>query len=279
MEIQPLHIDGVRDYHCHCDFSIDATGTIEEYCQVALKRNLAEICFTTHYDANPNSDGRINFIMVNGKKKKVMPENLAPYVDEVHRVADKFFLLGLSVKLGVEIGWYEGCEETIEKLKDRFQFDYVLCGIHELDNICFCCRQTKNIFFEKYSANELAEKYFQQVVFAARSKLFDTIAHLQYYLKYGVEHYGEDIINAHQPYLEETFKALMDNKTGLEINTASLRQGLKDYYPRIEIINAAKKAGIIIEYLGSDAHHPEQVGYDFEAAIPLVPDTIRSCDD
>ena len=130
--IEPIHIEGVTDYHCHCNYSIDAEGSIDEYCEAALRRNLAEICFTTHYDFNPESDGRANLIRINGEKMPPTIDNLAPYVDDVYRAAEIYYLKGISVKLGIEIGWHNGCEEEVQKLCDRYQFDYILCGIHEI---------------------------------------------------------------------------------------------------------------------------------------------------
>ena len=41
------------DYHVHPDFSFDAKGTIDEFCETAIKKGLTEICFTTHYDTDP----------------------------------------------------------------------------------------------------------------------------------------------------------------------------------------------------------------------------------
>jgi len=275
INIEPLAVEGVMDYHCHCDYSIDAAGTIEEYCHIALKRNLAEICFTTHFDSNPYSDGKDNFIRIKGEKVPATVENLEPYVEDVRKTAEKFYLEGLSVKLGLEIGWYEGCEEIVAKVQDRYDFDYLLCGIHEIDNICFCCHSSFEKYFSQYSATQAVEKYYRQVNFAAKTKLFNTIAHFEYYLKYGLGFYGEEILKAHKPFLEEIFQTLKETKTGLEINTSALRHGLNHYYPRMEIINAAKKAGVIVDYLGSDAHRPEQVGYDFEVAVALVPDTVH----
>jgi histidinol phosphatase-like PHP family hydrolase len=65
--IRPLEIPGVADYHCHCDYSVDAEGSVDEYCQAAIRRNLAEICFTTHFDANPDSEGQATeYIRVGG---------------------------------------------------------------------------------------------------------------------------------------------------------------------------------------------------------------------
>jgi histidinol phosphatase-like PHP family hydrolase len=47
----------------------------------------------------------------------------------------------------------------------------------------------------------------------------------------------------------------------------------------MEIINAARRAGVDVIHLGSDAHAPEQVGADFEEASMLVPQIAGGCDD
>ncbi|UCE23195.1 MAG: histidinol-phosphatase [Candidatus Zixiibacteriota bacterium] len=278
-KIQPLHVPGVSDYHVHCDYSIDAQGTVDEFCEAAIKRNLAEICFTTHFDANPNSDGQVEYIRVKGENRPVTVENLQPYVEDVRRVAEKYYAEGLSVKLGIEIGWYPGCEEMVERLKQQYHFDYVLCGIHELDNICFCCRHSYERCFGRYSAEQLAEKYYTEVQVAARTGLFDTMAHLAYYLRSGLDYYGDAVAVAHRPHLDETLRTLIDHNVGIEVNTAGIRHGLKNYYPPVEIINSARRAGVGVSFLGSDAHSPEQIGFDFEAALALVPDTVQGCED
>ncbi|UCG62689.1 MAG: histidinol-phosphatase HisJ family protein [Candidatus Zixiibacteriota bacterium] len=276
---KPLPMEGLVDCHCHCDYSIDATGTIEQFCEAALQRNLAEICFTTHFDANPHTQGDIEYIRVKGQNLPTTVENLAPYVDDVRAAADKFYPRGLSVKLGIEIGWYRGCEEIVAEMTNRYNFDYLLCGIHELDNICFCSRHGHERFFARFNAEQVAEKYFTEVIAAARTDLFDTIAHLAYYLRSGIEYYSDSILDAHRPYLQDTFDTLIATETGIEINTSALRHGLKDYYPPVKIINAARKAGVDVNFLGSDAHSPEQVGFDFEAASALVPDPLRGCEE
>ncbi len=278
IKIEPLHLEGVTDYHCHCDYSPDAEGSIEQYCEAALDRNLAEICFTTHYDANPKLEGTKTGIRINGEIKSVTPDNLAAYVEDVARAGQKFYPLGLSVKCGVEFGWFEGCEDQALKLRERFGFSYMLCGIHEIDNMCIVCHSTYEKAFAGYSAEQLVEKYFAQAVKAARTGIFDNIAHLDYYVKYGKRYYGEPIDNAHEPYINELFKALVESRrTGIEVNTAGMRHGRGMYYPSMEIINLAKKAGVSVQVLGSDAHKPEQVGYDFEMATSLIPDTVQGC--
>ena len=276
--IQPIQIKGVSDYHVHCEYSIDAEGTIAEYCEAALKRDLAEICFTTHYDFDPNSNGRVNFIRIKGEKKPTTIDNLAAYVDEVNQMAEIYYLKGLSVKLGVEIGWHRGCEEEVEKLCDRYHFDYVLCGIHDIDSKCFCCHSTFEDCFDGMSMEDMVGKYFELTNDAVNSNLFHTIAHLGYYIKYGKQYYGDKILTAHEPFIHDTFKNLKKNDISLEINTAAVRHGIGDYYPFMSLINKAKKVGVKVIHLGSDAHKPEQIGYDFEMADSLVPSNITGCE-
>lgn len=38
--------------HVHTNYSVDGNSTIEEYCQVALQKNISKICFTEHVDFN-----------------------------------------------------------------------------------------------------------------------------------------------------------------------------------------------------------------------------------
>ena len=280
--LEPLPVAGAADYHVHCDYSVDAEGSIDDYCQAALQRNLSEICFTTHYDSNPNTGSgevHVNSIRVNGIARPVHPDLLAPYVDDVHRAQETYLPGGLSVKLGIEYGWYPGCEESVVRLKERYPFDYVLCGIHELEDICLCCQGSYERCFARYSAQEMAARYYEQVITAIRSNLFDAIAHLDYYKKYGERVYGAVVHELYGPYLADVAAALKDTGTVLEINTSALRKGLDDYFPSVKVINEARRLGATVDRLGSDAHTPKDVGFDFEAATALAPPYVAGFDE
>ncbi|MEW5994030.1 MAG: histidinol-phosphatase HisJ family protein [Candidatus Zixiibacteriota bacterium] len=277
-KLTPLPHPGLADYHCHCGFSADAAGAIDEYCEAAIQRGLAELCFVTHYDSSPHSRHVDTLIRINGRDERVNCDNLALYVDAVRQAHEKYYPAGLSVKLGIEISWWDGCADDVVELRRRYEFDHVLCGLHELDGRRFVSpRFGEN--FEGWSAAEFVERYYSESVKAARTGLFDAMAHLAYYLRFGVGHYGDGIYTAHRPFVEELFTALRESETALEINTAAIRHGFHHYYPPMDIINAAGKAGVAVRFLGSDAHRPEQVGFDFEAAAALIPDTIAWCDD
>ena len=53
-----------------------------------------------------------------------------------------------------------------------------------------------------------------------------------------------------------------------------MRKCLESYYPSTSIINEARRAGVAVRYLGSDAHKPQHVGYDFDIAAPLVEEPV-----
>ncbi|MBD3258207.1 histidinol-phosphatase HisJ family protein [candidate division GN15 bacterium] len=270
-EIEPLQTYGLADYHVHCDYSIDAVGSIDEYCEAAVRKGLVEICFTTHYDSNPDAGGRAEFIRVNGEKLPTSIEHLKPYVDDVMEARDKYFPYGLVVKLGLEFGWYPGCEKEADRVRNAFEFEHFLCGIHELENICFCCRDNFEKCFDRYSVEQMVAKYADNVVAASDTRLFTAIAHLDYVRKYGVGYYGEQLDEVIRREAEaRIFPALIKNGTPLEVNTSGMRRGLKEYFPSVSLVNAARRAGVNVYFLGSDAHEPQHVGWDFDAAAPLA---------
>ncbi len=273
----PLTQPGLSDYHCHCDYSVDADGTIDEYCRVALRLGLAEICFTTHYDTNPDAVGFDGYIRIKGQRLAVSPVTLEPYVEDVRCAHDRYYPCGLSVKLGIEVGWWPGCVDSLVTLRDRFAFDHVLCGIHEVDNLCLASHRFHE-YFRDYSLDELVEKYYMQTLAATRTGLFDALAHLAYYVRFGLAKFGEEVYSAHRPYLDELLRSLQETETALEVNTSAIRHGFHHYYPPMMIINAAKKAGVGVRFLGSDAHRPDQIAVDFDAASALVPCPIVSRD-
>lgn len=278
LPIEPLHQFGLPDYHCHCDYSIDAVGTIDDYCQAALLKGLVELCFTTHFDTNPKSARADNLIRVKGEDKPATIENLAPYVDDVLAAGERYFGMGLMVKLGVEVGWYPGCEETVARLKERYHFDHVLCGIHEIEDICFCCADRYQVCFERYDLKQMLERYYSQTAAAARSGLFNAVAHLEYYRKYGEAFYGGEISEAHEAFLPDLWAALRATNTALEINTSGVRRNLKSYFPSTPILTSAKRAGVDVIFLGSDAHRPEHVGFDFDTAVHLLSRDLTVCE-
>jgi histidinol-phosphatase (PHP family) len=269
----------MADYHVHPDFSIDATGSVDDFCQAALKKGLVEICFTTHYDSNPGAPEGERRIRIDGKSEPLTFDAIGKYVAAVAEAHERYFARGLEVKCGIEVGFYPGCEKHIADLFRRFPFQYKLAAIHEIEDICLCCQDRFEACFSRYSCENMADKYFGLAKEAAISGLFDSIAHIDVYKKYGLKYYGDSILVVHRGRIEPVFDLMAKNNVGMEINTAALRRGHDEYYPSMEILNLARNFGVNVSAIGSDAHSPEEVAYDFEAAAAIAYELFPYCDE
>jgi len=117
---------------------------------------------------------------------------------------------------------------------------------------------------------ELCEEYYKVLTQAASSGLFQCIAHLDCYRKYGLDFYGDEVFSAHREFIQPALEAIVSNDVGIEINTSARRQGQKEFYPSREILELAKEFGVKVTAIGSDAHKLEDLGKDLEEAYLLT---------
>ena len=73
--------------------------------------------------------------------------------------------------------------------------------------------------------------------------------------------------------MDAILKYLVKKDIGLEVNTGGFKYGLGTTNPCPEIIRRYKELGGKIITLGSDAHEPNYLAYEFDKAAEL----IRSC--
>jgi histidinol-phosphatase (PHP family) len=72
---------------------------------------------------------------------------------------------------------------------------------------------------------------------------------------------------------------MIRNNVGYEINTSAIRHGHAEYYPNMDIVNMARAAGVRLIALGSDAHHPDQLALDFDAASAVAYELVPYVDE
>jgi histidinol-phosphatase (PHP family) len=258
------------DYHVHPDYSLDASGTIDQYCQRALELGLKEICFTTHYDTDPVRKDEDPFMRINGKIVPLDKENVKRYIEDVRRANEVYSPIGLSVKAGLEVDYAPDMEKRLRKDLAAFDLDYILGAVHCLDHIAISSSKEAESYFRTKSLKELCREYYKVLGKAGESGLFDAIAHLDVYRKYGLAFYGEEILTAHRGLVEPVLELMVETDVGLEINTGLLRKGHKEFSPSLEILNLALKMNVKIIAFGSDAHKVAHLGKDIKEAYLLV---------
>ncbi len=258
------------DWHVHPDYSLDASGTIDQYCRKALELGLKEICFTTHYDSDPLRKDEDPFIRIDGELVPLSEENVKRYTTDVRRANEEFRPLGLSVRSGLEVDYAPHIEEQLKLDLASFDLDYILGAVHCLDHIAISASNEAERYFIKKSMEETVEEYYEVLRQTVESGLFDVIAHLDIYKKYGLGYYGEDILTSHRSLVEPILELMVKNDVGMEINTGVLRRGHQEFCPGTEILKIALRMGVKIVAFGSDAHKIEHLGKGIQEAYHTV---------
>ncbi|NIP43649.1 MAG: histidinol-phosphatase HisJ family protein [candidate division Zixibacteria bacterium] len=263
----------VGDYHVHPDFSIDAEGTLREYCEKAIELGLAEIVFTTHVDSNPASEDW-NKIIINGQKEPITTDNLKIYQDAVNELIHGDDPVPIAVRCGVELEYHPEVKDSFLQMVADLNFDFVLGAVHFVDDGLLTVEEDVQRLLSKYSPVELIEKYYKIVQQACEIKIFDSLAHLDIYRRIGHKLFPEEAARIDYEFLDETLEQLVKFGLPIEVNTSGIRHGIGDWYPSKPLLHKARQANVLIGGLGSDAHAPDQLAVDFEMAHLIVHETF-----
>jgi histidinol-phosphatase (PHP family) len=267
------------DYHIHTNHSIDAQGDLEDYCEKALSIGLKEICFTNHCELDPARND--SFICFDGQREKFTRQGLLRLRDEIEKQRVRYHSSGLSIKFGIEVGYYKGIDPVLEQVTNGVELDFVLGSIHCLEHICIDSSREYMNYFPDHSAHSMLTNYFQAVEDLVKSKLFNSVGHLDVYKKYGISYYKEEIHEVLETSLRKIYRIMADTNTALEINTAGLRR-IDQFYPAPSIIKYAREQGLKMITIGSDAHRVSDLGKGisegFEYAKSFGFDTVYRFD-
>jgi len=260
------------DYHLHPNYSYDASPfSIKDYCRKALELGLKEICFTTHMEIDPVREDIDNFAIVNGQKIAVLDQAwLDHYFLEIAEAQSDFKGMGLNIKAGIEVGYCRGMEKAVENILRQYPFDFVLGAIHCLDHIAISSKNESPSYYKGRNLQQLRDDYFSVLKDMVASGLFDCIAHLDLYVRYGLPFYGDDIFTIHREVIEPILQDIARRGMGIEINTSSRRRGIQEFHPAKEIVALAAKAGVNVFTIGSDAHKPSELGGYLDEAMQIL---------
>jgi histidinol-phosphatase (PHP family) len=264
-----LFQDAMYDYHIHPDFSFDAEGTIEEFCECALAKGLREICFTTHLDSDPKRNDC--FVRVDGKKISVF-ENawLIEYEKRIIEAKEKYETKGLIVLLGVEVDYFKGVEDYLPSKFFETDFDMIIGSVHLIDHKAITIKSEAEEIYSKYGLDGFVGKYYELLLNCIKSGLFDIIGHMDIYRRYGMAAYGKTMRNRWENHIDSIADAMKQNNIGFEINTSWLRRGHDEPMPESSLVDALVSRGIRIVTIGSDSHELAEVGSFYSDALQIL---------
>jgi histidinol-phosphatase (PHP family) len=236
----------------HTPLCRHAVGEPVEYAAQALRLGLTEIGFSDHSPMLQDDfdDWRMRL------------DQLDQYVGKV-RDAQKTYP-ALQIKLALEVDYIPGHEDWIRQLASRHPWDYFIGSVHYVSDSWDLDNPKKLSQWRERNPFEVWTIYFQRLTAAAKSGLFEIIGHADLAKKFCF-YPSEDCTALFTTFLA----AARETNTAIELNTAGLRKDCKEIYPSRRILELARQSKVAITF-GSDAHAPEEVGMDFEAAVRLA---------
>jgi histidinol-phosphatase (PHP family) len=174
-----------------------------------------------------------------------------------------------DLRLGIEADFVPGGEDRMANLLDERDFDYVVGSVHFLRDAAIDM-DDYSVWDLGHTAEEIWERYFQTLAQAARSGLFDILAHPDLVKVWGRAHPRRPFPEGDlRRYYEPAIEAIAESEVAIEVSTAGLRKRARELYPAQPFLEMCLDAGTPIA-LSSDAHRPEDVGADYAQALELL---------
>ncbi|MGZ5332713.1 MAG: histidinol-phosphatase HisJ family protein [Solirubrobacterales bacterium] len=176
------------------------------------------------------------------------------------------FMRTTPLKLGIEADWVPGRDEQVSALLEARDFDYVVGSVHFVGERAVD-DDAWDVWEGSADPDEVWRRYFEALADAARSGLFDVLAHPDLVKVWGKGRPRPD--GDPRRYYEPLVEAVAESGIAVEVSTAGLRKPAGEIYPAPELAAMCVEAGADFA-LSSDAHLPEQVGYKYERAVELM---------
>lgn len=239
----------ITDTHVHSTFSFDGKDSIEDMVHSAITKGLKVIGFTEHIDANINDAGHKHY-------------DYERYSEAVERVRERFGDQIMILK-GIEFSEPHLYLKDFERECER-NYDMIMVGLHWFDDLFYGDVELR----QKYSREEIIERYFQDLLRLLRVGNFDVLAHFDLPSRY----LGD--IDIKPTILQPILEILVKNNIVPEVNSSRFRNGYSKSMPDKSVLEAYIKQGGQRITFGSDSHSVDAIGADFDKTVEHLGDSL-----
>jgi histidinol-phosphatase (PHP family) len=253
----------LTDYHVHLRPDADDTpaeryftpANAERYRTVASERGIAELGVAEHVYRFREA----LTVWDHPTWREWASDDLDDYCAFVREETD--------LRLGIEADFVPGREDRMASLLEEREWDYVIGSVHYLGEAAVDMAGEWDVWRRGESPERVWRRYFEWLAEAARSGLFDVMAH-------------PDLVKVHgagrprpegdlRRYYEPAVEAFADAGVAVEMSTAGLRKPAGELYPAGALLEMVVDAGCPIA-LSSDAHVPDQLAFRYDDAVAAL---------
>lgn len=228
---------------------------MEDMVKGALEKNMKILSFTDHIDYDYGND-ELDFVFDTDDYFKELKKIKSNYKGQIEIVS------------GVELGMQPHLARNINEKMNLEDFDFIIMSIHTV--------MGKEMHEgELYKDRDLLDAYFlyydEMLSVLDNFNNFDIVGHINLIDRY-VKYMNNNTVKLeeYKELIKKVLEKIILKDKGIEINTSGIRYGINSFHPTSEILSLYKELGGEIITIGSDAHSPENVGFNYEDAIELL---------
>lgn len=247
----------ICDCHFHTDFSADSETPIRAQIDRAISLGMKEICVTDHYDYGSGFCG-VPFVF-----------DIPAYLHTLKALKEEY-RNRIRINTGIELGLMNREADFIRRFPQEYgrDFDFVIGSSHFLGD--------SDPYYPEFWAGKREEdvlaSYFKQSLKRIEnlSDSFDSYGHLDYIVRYSPNKNTFYSYEKFSSFIDPILKVLIERGKALECNTGGFKYGLREPNPCASVLKRYRELGGELITVGSDAHEPKYLGYEFERCREML---------
>ena len=240
------------DTHMHSLHSPDGDTPMPVMAQAALERGLTGLAFAEHAEWFPEDPG-YEYL------------DLDAYFADLEAVRSQFGDT-LDILAGIEVGNGHDFPRQADDLLSRWHFDVVIGSLHWIG----WQKGWEPPVFAR-GIRDTYDRYFDELIVMVKHADFDVLGHLDLVRRDSWALFGHVMgLEVFESKIRRVLSCIVERGRGIEINTSSLRKGLDQPLPNLQVLRWYRALGGEILTFGSDAHRPEHIALGFDRARTLA---------
>ena len=243
----------ISDSHTHSERSFDGNDGVMMMCEQAAGIGIYSLTITDHCECNEYYEKNVR-------------EDISRSVTDIYR-ARGMYHNRLKVYTGIELGQPTQDTKAAQEALLLGNYDFVLGSLHNL-------KGEQDFYFLEYTeetAGLFLTHYLRELKELAEQNIFDSLAHLDYPLRYIIGNAGiHPDMKMFSDMLDDVLLTVIKNEKAIEINTSGLRQIIGRTLPDENVIRRFRELGGKYVTLGSDAHRWGDIGSGIEEGLEML---------